>query len=742
MAIAHTRNANGVRQGLSDHLYAVAEAAATFAAPFGGQALAYRAGLLHDIGKFNPAFQQYLIEAEANPKTRQRGPDHKGAGTVLAAQQGDDLLTFLVSGHHGGLLALNGANTTQKGLNEWLRERAADPDVHAAIASARGALPELATPHRLSLPDDVRDELTREFFVRMLFSALVDADFLDTERHFAPGKAARRGKPCSLADLEARFSADQQATMDRAERQAPGDPVNALRRDVYQWCLAAAELPPGFFRLSVPTGGGKTRSSLGFALRHAATHGHRRIIYAIPYTSITEQTADEFRAIFADCGDGSVPLEHHSAIAPPDPDAPTSREVHARLAAENWDAPLVVTTTVQLFESLMARSTSACRKLHHIAGSVIILDEAQALPAELLDPILDALRQLVAQYGVTVVLCTATQPALDPDQATGFAGLPYMREIVPEPQRLFAALARVAYRLPTAGERWSWERVAEVMRTKRQVLAIVNTRAHAVTLLDALGDPDALHLSTWMCGAHRRDVLAEARRRLAANEPCRLLSTQLIEAGVDIDFPLVLRAMGPLDSIVQAAGRCNRNGRLGEPGQVIVFVPEAAALPHGSYRIGTEVATQELARAGINLHDPETYRRYFRRFYDRIDLDAKKIQASRAALDYPRVAEDFQMIADETVPVVVTHYQIGGHADKAEALLDRLRQEPWRARLHLRALQPYLVALRRHQIEPIVARGSAEEIAEMPGLYRWRGQYDPAHGIDLASDPDAAASLW
>lgn len=746
MEIAHTVNAQGVRQNLLDHLRAVAVSAAAFAAPFGAQTWAERAGLIHDLGKFNPSFQLYLLQAEANPQARLRGPDHKGAGAVLAAELGDDTLSLLVAGHHGGLFAMNGADKTAKGLKEWVRERAGDPDVRATVALARAATPELTSLQRLSLPTYVQDKLAYEFFARMLFSTLVDADFLDTERHFTAGQPSQRGVACSMAELEACFTADQRAKVERAEQESPGDPVNALRRSVYEWCLSAAERRPGIFRLTVPTGGGKTRSSLGFALRHAVAHGLRRIIYAIPFTSITEQTADEFRTIFAACGDGGIPLEHHSAVAAADPAAPTPSEVRARLAAENWDAPLIVTTTVQLFESLMARSTSACRKLHNIVGSVIILDETQALPPHLLATILDILRSLVANYGVTIVLCTATQPALDSDTVTGFSGLPDVTEIVPDPIRLFAALARVEYHLPVAGERWSWERVAGVMVAERHALAIVNTRAHAVTLIDALGDPDALHLSTWMCGAHRREVLGEALRRLAAGEPCHLVSTQVIEAGVDIDFPLVLRAMGPLDSIAQAAGRCNRNGRMATAGQVIVFVPQEAALPSGSYRIGADLATQELARPEINLHDPATYLRYFRRYYDKIDPDAKKVQQSRQLLDYPKVAADFRMIDDDTVPVVVTSYHgLHGneqHANMAQETLAQLRAEPWKARLHLRALQPYIVALRTREIARAVAHGAAEEVMEVPGLYHWLGRYDHVRGIDVASHRDPNELVW
>lgn len=609
MAIAHTKNVLGNRQDLLDHLTNVAERAAAFATRYEAAELARLAGLLHDIGKFNPAFQQYLLAAEGQPRGSTRGPDHKGAGARLAEMAAPELLkailAFIIAGHHGGLSDFSA-------LKDWLRERGADPAIPTAIATAQLAIPQLGAFPSLSYPLYIQTVQDSELFTRMLFSALVDADFLDTEQHFTGGKTGGRGVYPRLDTLERQFERNQHALTGQAH-----DQVNVIRHEVYQACRAAAALPPGFFRLTVPTGGGKTRSSLAFALRHALTHGLSRVIYAIPYTSITEQTASEFRTIFSN---KRAVLEHHSALPSfEDASLPTAGQVWMRLAAENWDAPLIVTTTVQLFESLMARTPSACRKLHNIAGSVVILDEAQTLPTKLLTPILDVLRALVANYHVTVVLCTATQPALDSAQS-GFQRLENIREIVPEPERFFVALKRVTYAAPQADEQWSWGQVAEHIRKERQALAIVNTRADAVALLDALDDPDALHLSTWMCGAHRRAVLDEVRRRLAQGEPCRLISTQVIEAGVDVDFPVVLRAMGPLDSIVQAAGRCNRNGRLAELGRVIVFQPEEGKLPPGSYRTGTDISHNFMQVAEFDFHDPAMYRRYFEDFYTRSTL--------------------------------------------------------------------------------------------------------------------------
>jgi CRISPR-associated endonuclease/helicase Cas3 len=503
-----------------------------------------------------------------------------------------------------------------------------------------------------------------------------------------------------------------------------------VRREVYEACLTAAAQAPGFFRLTVPTGGGKTRSGLAFALKHALAHDLDRVIVAIPYTSIIEQTAQVYREIFAD---GRAILEHHSAVAGREDqdDAPVTPEAQwARLATENWDAPIVVTTTVQLFESLLGQRTSACRKLHRIARSVIVLDEVQTLPPHLLATTLDVLRRLVANYGVSVVLCTATQPALD--ESPGFKGLDGIREIVPGAAGHFATLERVRYEWPCLDGRWSWERVAEELRAESRAMAVVNTKADALALLAALGDPDALHLSTLLCGAHRRDVLAEVRRRLDAGEPCRLVATQVVEAGVDLDFPTVLRALGPLDRIVQAAGRCNREGKLGELGRVVIFAPEEGNQPPGAYRVGSDIARVLLrAAAGDpNLHDPTSFATYFRSLYGSLDLDREKVEERRRAFDYPEVAKRYRLIDDDAASVVVRYRGMngqGGGEGEVDALLEALRRYPQRGRAILRRLQPYIVGVRQRLLDQYVNAGLVLEV--QPGLWEWCGKYDPVRGL-------------
>jgi CRISPR-associated endonuclease/helicase Cas3 len=444
----------------------------------------------------------------------------------------------------------------------------------------------------------------------------------------------------------------------------------------------------------------------------------------VPFITITEQTADVYRSVFEIDGGLPVVLEHHSGAGADDFDDDTfrQRELWSRLAAENWDAPIVVTTTVQLFESLFSARPGRCRRLHRLAHSVIILDEAQALPSHLLAPILDALRELTAHYGATVVLSTATQPAFE--AVAPFRDLP-ATEIVNEPTRLFQSLARVAYEW-RLDRPLSWADVADLMRSEPRVLAVVNTKRDAISLLDELADPDALHLSTLLCGAHRRRVLAEVSRRLAAGEPCRLVSTQVIEAGVDLDFPVVLRAFGPLDAVIQAAGRCNREGRLSR-GRVVVFEPANGGLPSGVYRTATGIARVVLGHTGRDVHDPEVAWEYFARLFKTVDTDREQIQDQRAILNYSETARRFRMIEEDTESLVVTSYGSGDERRRVRDLLDRLRRGGPDGRDTLRQLQPYVVAVRKEQAALYRRQGLIAEL--MPGLGEWLGGYDDVRGL-------------
>lgn len=706
--MAHTPNSRGKRHFLHDHLTAVAALTRDYSAKFAAGEIGYQLGLWHDIGKFNPQFQDYLhrcYEAESSGRSVSRkGPAHSPAGASWARKSGWGFFGFALLGHHGGL-----PSGTDLRLSLGKSEK--DQTATEVMAAAEGYF--TCKPERglnEILPSHVGQKRSAEFFLRMLFSALVDADYLDTEVHFNADKADLRAGFTSLPELADRFERSQAAL--RAN--AGATPVNGVREDIFECCVERAGDQQGIFRLTAPTGSGKTRSALAFALGHARTHDLDRVITALPYTSITEQTSEVYRSIL----DEEDVLEHHSGMQySDDSENPDLRGRRMQLASENWDVPVVVTTTVQLFESLFSHKPSKCRKLHNLANSVIILDEVQALPERLLGPILDVIQELVDHYGVTVLLCTATQPAFE-SGSEYLKGLREVKEVVPEPARHFRALSRVEYVVKQ--EPWSWARLAEEMSRHSQCMVVLNRKKDALYTLDALnGAEGVLHLSTFLCGQHRREVIREIRRRLASGEPCRLVATQVVEAGVDIDFPAVFRAMGPLDRIVQAAGRCNREGNLAK-GRMVVFEPEEGGIPRGSYRSGTEEARTLLSDPNVDFDDPELYRTYFRRLYQDVDTHGRRIQELRDSFDFPEVSREFRMIPDNTIPVLVPY------GEEAGALLDKVEAEGvdrgvWRR------LQPYVVNFYENQMARLRTAGLVAET--VPGLHKWLGRYDPICGV-------------
>jgi CRISPR-associated endonuclease/helicase Cas3 len=703
---------------LKAHLSKVAHLSGAFAAKFSAQKLGFYAGLWHDLGKYNPKFQRYLeqchkaaISEEAEP--REKVP-HAIYGAKLAAEKFQPLAP-LIFGHHAGL-------PCQAHMTNRLAEM--DQSVYTEVLqNANAEKLDLDIPPTVAqeLKAIAKDTYSFELLLRLLFSCLVDADYLDTETHFDPEVSDQRGSTVTVAELWNTLEVDQQRLVAGADATL----VNQVRAEVYQACLEAAQQDPGVFRLAVPTGGGKTRSGLAFGLNHAVNHGLDRVIVAVPYTSIIEQTVGVYQDIF---GKDAV-LEHHSAVRPDEgnEEDARSRQAQARLATQNWDAPLIVTTTVQLFESLFANRTSRCRKLHNIVNSVIILDEVQTLPAGLLEPILSVLKGLCQQYRVSLVLCTATQPALEGETPylKGFAA-GTIRDIVPQPlaKKHFAALSRVQYSVPQ--DEWSWEDVGQAVSQHDQALVILNTRKDALAVLDELADGEdadrLFHLSTLLCGQHRREVLQQVRDNLASDLSCILVSTQVVEAGVDLDFPVVYRAAGPLDRIVQAAGRCNREGRRPGKGQVIVFRPQDGKLPPGEYRKAFEETSILLQREKLDWDDPAIFDEYFRRLYQGLDLDAHEVQRYREVWDFPEVAKRFKLIPDDTTAVVIEDYEV------VRERIHRIKRYGLRSG-DLRALQPYLVNLRDREFKET---GELRELIA-PGVWLWQGRYDDKLGISVGS---------
>lgn len=740
-------------QKLVVHLFAVAEIAEGFARNFGLQQAAFIAGLFHDLGKYDPAFQSYITG-------RGESVDHSTAGAqVLCGLAGGrdkamaEIIGYAVLGHHAGLPdrlnETSGCFETRmkKPLRvdpAWQSELG--PDVAARIEGLAGGLPQPRGK------DVQRYAFTLSFVGRMIFSCLVDADFKDTEAFYISlgRRAADRAWPSLqslLPDFRVRFDAHMARFAAKPVVSEKSRTLNVLRAEILSHARVGAAKKPGFFTLTVPTGGGKTLASLGFALDHAEIHGHRRIINAIPFTSIIDQTSAVFRGVL---GDEHV-LEHHSNIDEEKFDARERRD-KLKLAMEDWAAPVVITTNVQLFESLFSARPSRSRKLHNIANSIIILDEAQTLPRNLLLPVMRALEELVECYGCTVVLCTATQPALGQREAFPL-GLPLDadRELAPDPEGLARQLART--RIGHAGVLDN-AALVDTLREREQMLVIVNSRRHALDLykeakaahLDGL-----IHLTTRQYAADRRHILADVRKRLDEGAPCRLIATSLIEAGVDVDFPAALRAEAGLDQIIQAAGRVNREGKRPRDESIVtVFTPADHKPPREiSGLIGD---MKRIIDKHEDLTAPAAIADYFSEVYWRVGregLDAKGIldrfNLAPCGTDfaYRKVGEDFRMIESGLTPVIIAI------EDEAKEWVKKLGLDDVPSGLLARKLQAFTVqvppkARERLRVCGHVAfmaphlRGDQFAVLQKPSLY------DPQLGL-IWEDADYLAAedlMW
>jgi len=712
--IAHIKTndfQNFCSQSLIEHLQGTADFAAKFAAVFSNKEWGRVLGLWHDLGKYSDEFQEYIRknsgyeEGEIRERT-----DHTSAAAILARELYPNYfwqpIAYCIAGHHAGLHNF----THEPGISGELTNRL---DKQECLDKVRTKISnELLEYISLNPPAEKQIDMKQmHLWIRMLFSCLVDADFLDTERFMNPLSFERRGKYDSFIELKSRFDNH----MEKICKEADSTAVNTTRRQILKDCIKSGELSAGFFSITVPTGGGKTLSSMAWALVHALKYNKSRIVFAIPYTSIITQTAQIYRSIF---GDENV-VEHHSNI-----DDNTNTQ-ERKLAAENWDAPIIVTTNVQLFESLFANKTSRCRKLHNLVNSIIILDEAQMLPPEFLQPILVTLKGLVEDYSVSVMFSTATQPAL-----TGriggkgmyaFDGIPSeaVREVVKNVDYLVNDLKRVAIQLPqNVNETVDWTVIAEELQLHEQVLCIVNTRNQCRELHELM-PKDSLHLSRLMCTAHIMDVIEEIKKRLKESMPVRVISTQLIEAGVDIDFPVVYRAIAGLDSIAQCAGRCNREGRLNEEnklGFMKVFVPKAR-VQIGLMRKGVDTLKELIALEAQDentLLKQQTFKEYFKLFYSKIDNfdkpDIKSLlwdDAGQMKFQFATAARDFRMIDDNNAHTILVGYKEGNDLIQ---LLKRKGPESWL----MRKLQRYIVSVNETDFEDIKKAGL---ILEMHGCW-------------------------
>ncbi len=721
-------------QTVQSHLQNTAQMAKELGEDAGVSLLAYSAGLLHDLGKYSADFQRRL---EGGNKV-----DHSTAGAKEIYQMFKGtpqeplatLLAYCVIGHHGGLpdygdpIDLPGEGTLLARLKAKVPDYSAykaDLDLHGLEFPARLHIRplKLGTYTGKAVKDYLGFSIA--FLTRMIYSSLVDADFQDTER-FMQGEKSR-GQHDDIATLCDKLDVYLLRFCN------PTNPINRKRTETLNHCIDKAAVPPGFFKLTVPTGGGKTLASMAFALHHAAAHGLKRIIYVIPFTTIIEQNAEIFKDIV---GAGNV-LEHHSNFDweklkrdETESADDQSRSVHMKLklAAENWDIPIVVTTNVQFFESLFANKSSRCRKLHNLAKSVVIFDEAQMFPKGYMRPAMGAVWELVTNYGASTVFCTATQPNLEkflPREAR-------LMELAPNPQDLFAFYKRVKVR--NLKEKLTDEQLIGRLREHEQVLCIVNTRKHASGLFEKLEENGTFHLSTLMCPAHRKWKLAEIRQRLQDNQTCRVVSTSVMEAGIDVDFPIGYRALAGLDSINQAAGRINRNMKQAM-GEMFIFEPDSEYVKKTPRYIaqGVEVTRSVLREFGdAPISIPAIYA-YFEKLYalkDPHDFDFQSVldkfdfgANGQPIFKFETVAENFHVIEDVTQTLIIAF------DEEAKKLIEELRVTPYPLST-LRKLQPYTVSIYEAELNALSSRGVVETIANAYAvLHNVKEYYDPNRGL-------------
>ena len=702
MYIAHKRD-DGSVQPLKAHLEGTAELAAAFAAPFGAADNALRTGLLHDIGKYSPAGQRRMLDHDRAPRV-----DHSTAGAQAALALHDAPAAFAIAGHHGGLPDMGGKfDAADAGTLLGRKKRSLNGPLDPSAWTSEIQLDPKGGSPAWALSSGA---YTAQFYTRMLFSCLVDADFLDTESFMRPGKPERgvgEPLPVLLDKLRAHVAGWLQAE--------PTSDLNYRRTQILRACLQGDRQPRGLYTLTVPTGGGKTISSMAFALSHAVKHGLSRVIYVIPYTSIIEQNAAVFRGIL---GEDNV-LEHHSGVDFDDDmqDAENDRMQKLRLAAENWDAPVIVTTAVQFFESLYAARTSQCRKLHNLADSVIIFDEAQMLPVGDLRPCVRAITELVGRYGVTAVLCTATQPSLG-RLIREFAPQMQIRELCPDADALVGLFRRVTFQ--REHQVYTEDVLAEALGEAEQVLCVVNKRKRAQDVCRLLPEEGRFHLSTLMTSEDRTRALRAIRERLKDGRPCRVVSTSLIEAGVDVDFPEVWREEAGLDSILQAAGRCNREARRpAEQCMVHVFAFEGRPL----MGIAQNVAA---LRTSVDNHshmdDPAAIRAYFDFLMNLKGsaMDVHEVLSKCDRMELHVIDDSFHIIDQNTMPIYIPN-------GENNALLEDLRRGCYSRKL-FRTLSRSSVSVYPDHFKRLYEKGSIERLGEYRG--------------GILCDPTAYSSQW
>ncbi len=700
-------------QTLSDHLKNTANIAGEFASKFNAGEFGNVCGMLHDLGKYAQKFQQKLKGSIVKV-------DHSTAGAKeainLYGKSIGKLLAYCIAGHHSGLPNYGTVASTEGTLYARLNKEIED------YSSYKNEL-DLTTVNTLTTlpvrPIDGYQGFTLSFFVRMLYSCLVDADFIDTEI-FMSDTLKPRGNSVTIPQLTTTFNKFI------TNLSAEPTKINKKRKDILEQCLSKANNDTGLYTLTVPTGGGKTYSSLAFALNQAKLHNLERIIYVIPYTSIIEQNAKVFKDIL---GENNV-LEHHSNYQFDNNDSEEIQAINEKLklASENWDIPIVVTTNVQFFESLFSNRSSKSRKIHNIAKSVIIFDEVQMLPIEYLKPSLLAVSELVKNYDSTAVLCTATQPSINEILPPSVKPI----EIIDNPKELYEDFKKV--KVVKKGE-MDDDTLADELNKLEQVLCIVNTRKHAKEIFSRL-EGNAFHLSTLMCPVHRQETLTEIRKRLKAKQPCKVVSTQLIEAGVDVDFPVVYRSIAGIDSIVQSAGRCNREGLL-PTGNVFVFKPVSEYAKIRGYLERTAKVADMVFRKYDDPISLDAIDYYFKMLYDiegEQALDKKNVidcfeeRYKQLEFNFQTAAEKFKLIESNTYSIVIPYNETAKKLIK-EAQFSRY------PRSLTRKLQPYTISIYEYEYKTLLKNAALKTINDIfIILDNFEKNYDQKTGLIIPID--------
>lgn len=697
-------------QSIEAHLKGTGELAETFAAEFGAAANGKLCGLAHDIGKYSDEFQ---LRLRGGKKV-----DHATAGAIECFKIKAAFEAVCVIGHHSGLpnVGHKDADTTESQTFFGRKLRA-----------EQGGIPDYRKNWNghIALPQDYFRPSGRgfatAFYIRMLYSCLVDADYIDTET-FMNGDAGR-------GNYEPLSALCDKLTAYISKWNNPTREIDILRQKILNSCIEKASAPRGIFSLTVPTGGGKTVASMAFALNHAAANSMKRIIYVIPYTSIIEQNAKVFRDIL---GQENV-VEHHSSVSYELSENADELEYRSALATENWDAPVIVTTAVQFFESLYANRSSKCRKLHNIANSVIIFDEAQMIPSNNLRPCVAAIAELVRAYNATAVLCTATQPAID-EMLLEYSKKESVVELCPDVDGMFEKFRRTSFEKEG---RLTTDELVSRLESQQQVLCIVNTRKFAQEVYEALPSEGRFHLSTLMCPVHRKQKLDEIRERLKSGKTCRVVSTSLIEAGVDVDFPRVFREMAGLDSILQAAGRCNREGkRSAESSIVTVFESENKV---NKLIAVNRDAAEEAVRDWIQPNNIQTIECYFKAYRDLLRNDDKseimkaiKEGISGCQLPFKQIAERFRLIDENTFTVYIS-------VGEGKELISRLR-EGERSRELYRKAGMYSVSIYENHFNALINAGAAEPFGDDAAILTDLSLYSDEKG--LATDVRDGSALF